>query len=729
MRALLRDMASGAVEIFDVPVPELRPGGILVRTSFSAISAGTERAQMETASRSLIGKALARPDLVRQVLGYARRNGFGAAYTKVRSQLESLNPLGYSCSGVVIGVGAGVRDFRCGDRVACAGVGYASHAEVNWIPQNLAVRIPENVPLDAAALSTIGAIALQGLRQSRTALGETVVVIGAGLVGVLTIQLARAAGCRVIAIDCDPERAGEATRFGAHLGLASSDVALEETITVFSRYGADVAIVTAAADSSEPVELAAKLLRDRGRIVIVGTVAIDVPRAMLFQKELSLEMSRSYGPGRYDPHYEEDGHDYPIGYVRWTEKRNLEAFLDALSSGSVNVSGLLQRRQPIGRAIEVLQELGSGRHYTTILEYPQNEVTQPSPKPCPVLAAKRVDELRVGCIGAGRFAQDYILPNLRRQEGVRLLCVATASGTTAEAARRKYGFAQACAAAEVFDNPDVDSVFILSRNHTHSEYVVRALRSGKPVFVEKPLAVTRGQLEDIQRAYERAVNPFLMVGFNRRFAPATERIREFFAGRREPMMVTIRVNAGYLPREHWTQHADEGGRIIGEVCHFVDWVRFVVGHPISSVFAASLPDCDRYCSDNLTASLSFADGSVATLTYVANGDRALHKEYYEVFCQGMVARLDDFRVLELFNNHKSQRIKLPQDKGHGREMECVSATLKSRRDCPIPFREIVEVTWATLRIGEIARRCDLAFPKDGGQPTPVRYDDLDLARK
>lgn len=702
MRILLGDMNSGEIGIHDVPAPELRPGGILVRTWFSAISAGTERAQMETASRSLLGKALDRPDLVRQVLDYGRAQGWRAAYQKIRSRLETFTPLGYSCSGVVIGVGEGVRDFRCGDRVACAGAGYASHAEVNLVPQNLAVRVPEKVAMDAAALSTIGAVAMQGLRQSQAALGETVLIIGAGLVGALTIQLARAAGCRVIAIDLDPQRAGEAVKLGAHLGLVLSDSDLEARVRHFSRYGADVAIITAGTRSSEPVELAAQLLRDRGRIVIVGNAGTDVPRAVLYRKELSLVLSRSYGPGRYDPAYEEDGHDYPVGYVRWTEKRNLEAFLDALSTGAVDVSPLLQRRCPFERAAEALAGLGEGKAYTAILEYPQ-ESTLRAPKPHLVCTAPQAGELRVGCIGAGTFAREQIFPNLR-QEGVRLLCVASASGVTAEAARKKFGFAHACTPSELFDRPDVNAVFVLSRNRTHAEYVARALQCGKRVFVEKPLAVTREQLREIQAAYQRASHPFLMVGFNRRFAPATTAIRQFFADRHEPMMLTIRVNAGYLPRDHWTQHPEEGGRIIGELCHFVDWARFVIGHPIRAVAAAGLPDADRYSADNLSATLSFADGSVANLVYVANGDRRVSKEYYEIFCQGMVARLDDFRELELVRGRKVQRMKVGYHKGHSREVRQVLDCMESGHASLIPFEELLEVTEATFGIAENLRQ-------------------------
>src|SRR5208337_2152392 len=400
MRAILQDVRNGEVSTYDVPPPELRPGGILVRTAFSTISSGTERATVETSGKSLFGKALARPDLAKQVLAFASTNGIKAAYEKVRMRLDTLSPLGYSCSGVVIGVGEGVTDFQNGDRVACAGGGYANHCEVNWVPRNLAVRVPESVALDAASLTTIGAVAMQGLRQSEVKFGETVAVIGTGLVGLLTIQLARAAGCRVIAIDRDPNRVQKAGSMGAHLALATSDPHLQIAVHDFSRYGADAAIVTAAAPSAEPMELAAQILGDRGRIVVVGSVGMGVSRSNLYNKELTILMSRSYGPGRYDPRYEEGGNDYPVGYVRWTERRNMEAFLDCLALRSIDVTPLLERRYSIDEGRQAYEVLKSYDAYTVILEYPNgSEAVERAASEVLTLRPRLSERLQVGCIG------------------------------------------------------------------------------------------------------------------------------------------------------------------------------------------------------------------------------------------------------------------------------------------------------------------------------------------
>src|SRR5713226_4518461 len=370
MLALLTDRKSGEVSTYNVPAPELRPGGILVRTEYSAISAGTERATLELSAKSLLAKAKARPDLVKQVIEYARQNGVKAAYEKVHAKLDTLTTLGYSCAGEVISVGDGVHEFRVGDRVACGGGTYANHAEINFVPRNLAVPVPSQVSSVAASLTTIGAIALQGVRQAEVGIGETVAVIGAGLVGVLTIQILRAAGCRVVAVDLSPLRAKRAAEFGAHLAVAADDPALASSIKEFSRYGVDAAILTAASDSAEPVEMAAKILRDRGRISVVGVVGIGASRSNMYAKELSLALSRSYGPGRYDPQYEEEGIDYPIGYVRWTEKRNMEAFLELLASGAINVTPFLERRCSVEQGGAAYRELKDTGAYTVLLEYP-----------------------------------------------------------------------------------------------------------------------------------------------------------------------------------------------------------------------------------------------------------------------------------------------------------------------------------------------------------------------
>ena len=711
MLALLTDRKSGEVSTYDVPAPELRPGGVLVRTQYSAISAGTERATLELSSKSLLAKAKARPDLVKQVIDYARQNGVRAAYNKVHAKLDTLTTLGYSCAGEVDSVGEEVHGFRPGDRVACGGGGYANHAEMNFVPRNLAVHIPSQVSTMAASLTTVGAIALQGLRQADIRIGETIAVIGAGLVGVLTIQIARAAGCRVVAIDLSPGRVARAVEFGADLAVAADNPALVSSIKEFSRYGVDAAILTAATRSAEPAEMAAGILRDRGRIVVVGDVGMGVSRSVMYAKELSLALSRSYGPGRYEPQYEEGGIDYPIGYVRWTEQRNMEAFLDLLASGQIDVTRLLEHRYNITDGAKAYAELKNGP-YTAILEY--SGASTVSKKNMPAVVAVRpclADEVGVGCIGAGSFASSIIFPGLQSIKGVRLQSVGTISGASAASAKQAFKFETAEPPLELLNNPDVGTVFILTRHDTHAPLVAQALLAGKPVFVEKPLAVDREQLAQVQEVYAAQIlagcAPFVMVGFNRRFAPFSEKIRQFFAKRREPMLIHARVNAGYIPHGHWSH--GEGGRIVGEFCHFVDWARSAIGSPIYSVAATGLPDGAQYRSDNIAVTLKFADGSVANLLYLANGDRSIPKEFFEVFCQGTIARLQDFRTLELARNGEIQKFKSVQDKGHRRELQLTIEAIRSGKPSPIPFEALVEVTETTflvqraLATGEVIR--------------------------
>jgi predicted dehydrogenase/threonine dehydrogenase-like Zn-dependent dehydrogenase len=709
MRALLEDMKSGRVAAYDVPAPELQEGGILVRTAFSAISAGTEKATVEAGRKSILGKAMARPDLVKQVLEYAQSNGVKAARQKVQARLETLSALGYSCSGFVLEAGAGVNEFQPGDRVACAGSGYASHCEINFVPANLAVRVPDNVNLQAASLTTLGAIAVQGVRQANVTFGETVAVIGVGLVGVLAIQVLRAAGCRVVAIDLSNERAAKALSLGAHLGLSTDDPGLESAIASFSRYGVDAALITAATKSADPLELAAKLLRDRGRISVVGDVGMGVSRANMYRKEITLAMSRSYGPGRYDPRYEEGGQDYPIGFVRWTEKRNMEAFLDLLSSGALQIQPLLEHHFPVEEGENAYAAVEAGA-YTGIIDYhapgDQRATVKPS-LPAPTVQPRPKEKLRVGCIGAGGFARGIIFPHLRSSAGLLLESVASSTGAAAASACTGFGFTIAESPSELLANPNLDAVFILTRHNSHAGYVEGALGRGKLVFVEKPLAINREQLEVVQTAYAKALaenrSPFLMVGFNRRFSPLTEKLKSFFAGRTEPMLVHIRCNAGFIPRSSWVQDPENGGRIVGELCHFVDWARAVVGCPMQTITAAALPDAGRYNRDNVTVIIGFNDGSVANLLYVANGDRAVAKEYFEVFCGSSVARIDDFKVLYLSHGGRTQTSKGGQDKGHRREVELTVEAMRHGSPAPIPFEELIEVTEATFAVEDAIR--------------------------
>lgn len=700
MFALLTDRKSGEVSTYEVPAPELRPGGVLVRTHYSAISAGTERATLELSSKSLLAKAKARPDLVKQVVEYARQNGLRAAFQKVHAKLDTLTTLGYSCAGEVIAVGDGVNEFRPGDRVACGGGGYANHAEINFVPRNLAVPIPAEVSAAAASLTTIGAIALQGVRQAGVHVGETVAVIGAGLVGVLTVQILRAAGCRVVALDLSPQRVARAGEFGARLALATDDSSLASKIKAFSRYGVDAAIITAATESAAPTELAAAILRDRGRIIVVGAVGMGVSRHNMYEKELSLALSRSYGPGRYDPQYEETGVDYPIGYVRWTERRNMEAFLDLLASGQIDVARLLENRYSIEDGAMAYADLANGA-YTSIIDYHASaQVAQAKPLAAAPARPRLAHELRIGCIGAGSFAGGVLFPILKSIRGAQFHSVATVSGAGAASAQRAFGFQHAQQQSELLADANVDAAFILTRHGAHASLAAQALDAGKPVFIEKPLAVTREQLAQVQQAYETQQKngraPFVMVGFNRRFAPFTAKVRQFFSGRSEPMLIHVRVNAGRVPLDHWI-HAD-GGRIVGEFCHFVDYARFLVGCPVQSVAAAGLPDGVQYRSDNIAVTLKFTDGSIANLLYLANGDRGVSKEFFEVFCQGGIARLDDFRTLELSRDGKLQKFKGPQDKGHRCELELTVDAIRSGAPAPIPFEELLEVTETTFLV-------------------------------
>jgi predicted dehydrogenase/threonine dehydrogenase-like Zn-dependent dehydrogenase len=722
MKAILEDSGAGRIAAIDVPDPELRAGGILVRTAFSAISAGTERVKLDQTEKSLLGKALARPDLVRQVMELARAEGIRAAYQKVHSRLDTLSPLGYSCSGIVVAAAEGVQEFQPGDRVACGGGGYANHSALNFVPRNLAVKLPDSVGLDAAALTTIGAIAIQGLRQSEVKFGETVAVIGAGLLGVLTIQLAKAAGCRVVAIDLHPQRAERAAQLGADLGLSSGDAQTKLAVQGFSRYGADVVIITAATPSTAPIELAAAIARDRGRIVVVGDVGLGVSRPNVYLKELSITLSRSYGPGRYDADYEEAGIDYPVGHVRWTEKRNMESFVQFLAARSINVAPLIERRYPVEQGDKAYADIRDPETYTVLIEYPAAPMP-PAPAPYPSRPMARKPgtsaQLRVGCIGAGGFATNIIIPALRHTKSVALDSVATRSGIGAQSARKSFGFSKAQTPVELLQDIQTDAVFVLSRHDSHAEYVVAALTNHKPVFVEKPLAINADQLQEVRCAYEsersQGNSPFLMVGFNRRFAPMTEALREFFAKRQEPMVVNVRVNAGYLAPDHWTQRKGDGGRVIGEFCHFVDWARAVVGSPIRTLTAHALPDGSRYNRDNVVVTLSFLDRSIANLVYLANGDKSIPKEYFEVFCEGGVGILDDFSLLELTRNGKRTRTKGRRDKGHRREIELTIEAIRTGHPSPIPFEELVEVSSVCIAVDQaIATSLPISFP-DGAR--------------
>ena len=715
MKQVLQNRKSGEVEVAEVPAPALRRGRVLVRTAASLISAGTERAAVDQNRKGLIGRALGQPELVRKAVARARDEGLRSAVGAVRTKLEEAVALGYSAAGVVERVGDGVRGLAPGDRVACAGVGYASHAEVLSVPQNLCARVPEGVAFADAAYATLGAIALQGVRLARPTLGESVVVVGLGLLGQLTAQLLRANGCRVYGVDPAAARVELARGLGAEAGGPPGPGAAERIVEWSRGRGADAFLITAATESSEPVVLAGEASRLKGRVVVVGQVGTEVPRDLYFRRELSLTVSMSYGPGRYDPEYEERGHDYPLPYVRWTEGRNLEAFLDLVAAGGVKVGPLTTHRFPVeeaARAYAVITGETREPYLGVLLEYDTARevkrgvsLSQTAGGGRSVRAAPH-GGVGVGLVGAGGYATRMLLPHFQAA-GAEFRAIASASGVSALNVGRRFGFAScASGAEEVIADEGVNLVVVATRHDTHARLARLGLEAGRHVFVEKPLALDDAELETVLDA--AAVAPGrLMVGYNRRFAPLAVRAKEFFADARAPLSIVYRVNAGRVPRAHWTQDQQEGGgRIVGEACHFVDLCRFWTGAPVTRVYAESITSADEQVTeeDSVMITLRFADGSNAAIAYLAEGDKSLAKERVEIFGGGRSFVLEDFRRAAGHRGGREEVFKLrAQDKGQAAQARAVCAVVREGGEAPIPLDELANTSRATFRIRESLR--------------------------
>jgi predicted dehydrogenase/threonine dehydrogenase-like Zn-dependent dehydrogenase len=707
----------------DVPAPQLLPGCVLVRVAASVVSAGTERASAEFAKKSLLQKAQSRPDLVREVIGKVQRDGIFSAIRAVRSRLDQPQSPGYSSAGIVIAVGEGVTDLQPGDRVACAGAGFAVHAEIASVPRLLVARIPardsiaaDEVSFDEAAFATLGAVALHGIRTAEVKLGDVVAVIGLGLLGQLTVQLLKAAGCRVLGMDIDASRAELARHLGAD-SVASSAPAFRDLCVETSRgAGVDSVLITAETSSSEPVNLAGAITRDRAIVVAVGTVGIDIERKSYYEKELDFRISRSYGPGRYDTAYEQKGRDYPIGYVRWTETRNMEAFVQLLADKKIDVGSLIAHRFAIERAQGaydlitgksrepflgvVIQYSGMGDESRTLALVPGAAAADRSPSTVGV---------SVGLLGAGVFAAGTLIPALKSSSDTSLITVCAATGSHAKHAADKFGFCD-CSTDEsqLIQDARVNTVVIATRHHLHAKQVLAALGAGKHVFCEKPLCLSEDELRAIVRAYlgiGSAIRPALMVGFNRRFAPMTMRMKSFLAPLSEPLALHYRINAGYLPPDHWVNDREHGGgRIRGEVCHFADLLMFLAGSPVVEVEARTVGNTGRYSADNVLIALRFANGSEGRISYLANGDRSFSKERIEVFGGGTVAVLEDFRRIELVRDGRKEVVhsRWRQDKGHRNEWAAFARFVQQRTEAPISFEDLVCSMLATLRIDESA---------------------------
>lgn len=705
MKQVFQNLKNGRTEVSDIPCPTVRPGQVLIRTCASVISAGTERMLVEFGRANFLDKARQQPDKVRQVLNKIKTDGLGPTLDAVRSKLDQPLPLGYSNAGVVIEVGPGVDGLAAGDRVASNG----PHAEIVSVPQNLCARIPDAVPDEQAAFTTIAAIALQGIRLAQPALGERFVVTGLGLIGLMAVQLLRAHGCLVLGIDLDPRKIELARRFGAETADLSQGVDPLAAAAAFSQgRGVDGVLITASTKSSEPVHQAAQMCRKRGRIVLVGVTGLELSRADFYEKELTFQVSCSYGPGRYDPAYEANGRDYPFGFVRWTEQRNFEAVLDMLAEGRLNLEPLITHRFDLDRTADAYEILNGTEPYLGILlKYPT-----PSPEADTRRMSRRISLAAppdagshpitagspspvLGVIGAGNYATRILLPAFKKTAA--RLKVVSSSAATAGYAGRKFGFEQAATdSAAILTDPEIDALVVATRHDTHARLVCDALQNGKHVFVEKPLCIDRAQLEQIRAAYQHAQQNgaprILMVGFNRRFAPQTRTIKQLLGSVVEPKLLIMTVNAGRIPADHWTQNpAVGGGRIIGEACHFIDLIRHLVGRPIAAVQAAGLGgDALR---DNASFTLSFDDGSLGVVHYLANGHASFPKERLEVFCGGRVLALDNFRRLTAYGWPGFKKSNLwRQDKGQASEVQAFVDAVRDNRMAPIPFEEIVEVT-------------------------------------
>ncbi len=722
-------MKTGQTVVSDVPVPLGEPGKVLVRVEASLVSAGTERMVVDFAHRNLLQKARSRPDLVKQTVDRARREGIASTFEAVQNRLDRPMTLGYSCAGTIVEVGEGITDLAAGDRVACAGAG-AAHAEIALVLRNLVVPLAGNVTPEPAAFVTLGAIALQGIRLAAVELGDVVAVIGLGLLGQLTVQILRAAGCTVVGTDPQPDRADLAARLGA-TATATTPEEMASICRHYSRgYGVDAVLITADTSSNGPVELAGEISRDRAVVVAVGAVGTAVPRKTYYEKELDFRISRSYGPGRYDAAYEDEGHDYPIGYVRWTENRNMAAFAQLLASRAIDVESLITHRFPIeegARAYDLITGSGGEPFLGVVLTYPaavpllrrvevgSGQTQVETPRPSAPLAA-----VRVGLVGAGNFATATLLPAMLKVPGTELVGVSTATGASARAAADKFGFRFAATdEREIYQSADINTVVVATRHNLHARQAIAAMQAGKDVFVEKPLAMNGDDLAEVLRV-RRETGRRLMVGFNRRFAPMVIQLRRFLEDRRSPLMVSCRVNAGFLPGSHWTMDPKiGGGRIIGEGCHFIDLAQFLIGSPPIGVYAVPVRGPMGPVSDQVAITVTFVDGSVATITYSGAGDKSYSKERIEVMGGGSIAVLDDYRLLELAHGGKRTRRheRSRPDKGHRAEWEAYVAAARAGPDAPINLSEIRSTHLATFAAVEsmtTGKRVSLGVPVQDG---------------
>lgn len=705
MKQILQNLKSGETEAVEVPCPQNRPGHLLIRTLTSLVSAGTERMLVEFGRSNLLDKARQQPDKVKQVLDKVKTDGLMSTYEAVKSKLDQPLPLGYCNVGEVVEVGQGVTGFEVGDRVVSNG----HHAQMVCVPKNLCAKIPNTVSNEAAAFTVLASIGLQGIRLAKPTLGERFVVTGLGLIGLLTGQILQAQGCQVLGIDFDPDKIKLAQSLGFNtVDLSKGEDPIDKARIFSKDQGVDGVLITASTESNEPVHQAAQMCRKRGRIVLIGVTGLELSRADFYEKELSFQVSCSYGPGRYDPLYESKGHDYPLGFVRWTEQRNFEAILDLLENLSLKTENLISHRFPLEQTKEAYDLLASKKPALGILlQYPHNEAQSTS-----ALKENRVQLVpqaianqpaTLGVLGAGNYASRFLIPAFQAAQA-SLKTLVSQGGLSGVHHGKKLGFQETTTDAEaLFSDNSIDTIVIATQHNSHAKYVIKALNAGKNIFVEKPLCLTLSELQEIHKAQESQGQTRLMVGFNRRFSPQIQKIQTLLNSSSATKSFIMTINAGAIPADHWTQDPEiGGGRLIGEACHFIDLLRFLAGHSISKADVHYLkPLSAQTPRDSFTINLEFSDGSLGSIHYLANGHTAIAKERLEVFCEGKVLQLDNFRKLTGFGWSNFTKMNLwNQNKG---QKECVQAfvsAIKKGEPSPIPFEEILEVSKVTIQLAQ-----------------------------
>jgi len=698
MLQVIQYQKNGEMLVEELPAPNCLNGGILVRNICSLISAGTEKTSVTNTQSNLLDRAKKQPKEAKIVMDMLKKEGVFATIKKVQSKLDSYKTLGYSTAGMVIE--SDCTEYQPGDFVACAGAGYAVHAEIISVPKNLAVKIPQGVSFEEASYGTVGSIALQGVRQADLRLGENVAVIGLGLLGQITVQLLKASGCRIAGLDVNTNLFEKAKFYNCDETFISSKENIKSLIAFTGGLGFDSVIITASTGSNEPIELAIDIARKKGKVVVVGGISMNLPRPGFYEKELDITISCSYGPGRYDANYEELGHDYPAGFVRWTENRNLQAILDLIAQGKLDVKSMTTHRFDINDGVKAY-DLITGKvkesYLGIVLNYPERKdaVNKTIKISC---NSKAVSDVKIGFIGAGSFAQSYLIPPLK-ETGVEFTAVSTATSVNAETAAKKFGFKYASTdSSEIINMKDVNMLFCASKHDSHAQYVIESLNGGKPIFVEKPLAVNLEQLAEIDEAMMKNKGK-IMVGFNRRFSKPFKEIAEFFKARTEPMSISYRVNAGMPPVTSWPFRPEQGsGRIIGEGCHFIDCMIFLTKALPVKIFAEciSSQNPQTFNHDNVVMTIKFSDGSIGSLQYFANGDSSLPKEYCEVFCEGSSAIMKNFESVEFNRAGKSNKKSFDGKKGHNEEVIKTIEAIKTGKPMPITYEEIRKSTLATF---------------------------------